>query len=115
MREKIKLESTAGTGHGQLNYAVFDGTQWIGNLPIQLPSSFDSVGEMGASARVYQGATIGNLASGDHLIEATFASKLRNRPYSEIFFGNILMDGVICETGKRRMPTVEKTLHLVGA
>jgi hypothetical protein len=81
--------SSAGSGHGQISYATFDGTNWTRNQGFSVPAGFDSISTPSLSARVYNGAGTQNLANGDDIIELALPGKLRGRPHADIFYARI--------------------------
>jgi hypothetical protein len=88
-----------GAGHGQLNYATFNGSAWTANSSIPLPNIFDYVGAPDATARVYEGVTQTNLqggtliANGQDLYEISFPAKLAGASKSDIYMGRIMSNG----------------------
>lgn len=80
----------AGTGQGQIHYAVFDGANWRGTQVLQTGAGFETVGAPNVSGRVYQGvASPGTAGPGQNILEIAFYGKLRGRPAAEIFFGRM--------------------------
>lgn len=83
--------ATAGAGQGQIYYATYNGTAWTNNVPLTLPSVFESVGAPSVTARIYNGPgeTINSvpvLSHGAGLIELAIPATIRGRPHPDIYY-----------------------------
>ncbi len=82
-----------GGGHGQIYYALFNGTSWTANTAMQMPIGFSWVGAPSASARIYQTTapkltdSSGNTVNG--VFDLAFPGRLGGETHSDIYFGRI--------------------------
>ncbi len=80
-----------GDGPGQkgLFYSVFDGTNWGPVRQVQVGTGIEQMGSVHASARLYEGLSVGGLGTGSGMIELSFSGKLKGRSLPEIFFARL--------------------------